>query len=271
MSRKKAQSKAKDDFDKYSYYINSVQSPDTDVEFFEETYKDLRKKKPEVLREDFCGTHKISCEWVKRNKKYKAFGVDLDPEPIEYGKENYQSELKESERNRIEIFQANVLDKDLPKADIIDASNFSYFIFKDRKSLLKYFKSVRKKLKKDGIFIIDVFGGSKCHEANEEETDHGEYSYFWDQASFDPITNFTEFHIHFKRKGEKKREKVFSYDWRMWSIPELRDILEDAGFKKTHVYWEGTEEDSEEGNGIFTRTEVGEECEAWVAYIVSEV
>ena len=72
-----------------------------------------------------------------------------------------------------------------------------------------------------------------------------------------------------KRKGEKKRERVFSYDWRMWTIPELKEIMEDAGFKKVHVYWEGSDEDGD-GDGEFTRVTQGEECESWVAYVVGE-
>ena len=75
---------------------------------------------------------------------------------------------------------------------------------------------------------------------NEEETEHDGFSYFWDQDSYDALTNFGQFYIHFKRKGEKKREKVFSYDWRLWSIPELKECLLEAGFEKTVVYWEGT-------------------------------
>ena len=92
---------------------------------------------------------------------------------------------------------------------------------------------------------------------------------FWDQSSFDPMSHYAQFDIHFKLKREKKRCKVFSYDWRMWSIPELRELLLEAGFVKTHVYWEGTTKDGE-GDGIYTRTEKGESCPSWTAYIVSE-
>jgi hypothetical protein len=117
---------------------------------------------------------------------------------------------------------------------------------------------------------MDCFGGSECYEANEEETDHEDdgFSYFWDQDSYNPITNEAQFYIHFQRDGETKREKVFSYDWRLWSIPELRDILTDVGFKKTTIYWEGTDENGE-GDGVYTPTEQGEDCESWVAYIIA--
>ena len=53
------------DFDKYKYYLDSVQSPDTDVEFIRSCYREARKRDPVTLREDFCGTFMISCEWAK--------------------------------------------------------------------------------------------------------------------------------------------------------------------------------------------------------------
>lgn len=261
----------KEDFDKYNLYINSVQSPDADVLFLRDTYKELKGQLPETLCEDFCGTFSISCEWVKLNENFKAVGVDLDPEPIEYGKTHYLSKLNDEQKSRVEIIHENVLSPELPKVDMIAACNFSYFIFKERKLMKEYFTSAYNRLKKDGLFAMDIFGGSQCYEPNEEETEHEDsgFSYFWDQDSFDPVTNHAQFYIHFKRKGEKKREQVFSYDWRMWSIPELRDILDEVGFKNVHVYWEGSDEDGD-GNGEFTRVTEGEACEGWVAYIVAE-
>lgn len=259
---------SKGSFDKYFYYYSSVQSPETDVEFLDLTYQELRLSKPRCLREDFCGTFAICCEWVQLDPTYEVFGVDLDPEPIEYGRKNYLSQLSKSQKSRVQILQVNVLDKDLPKSDIILASNFSYYIFKTRKDLRAYFANAYKGLNKNGIFVVDCFGGSDCQSPNEEKTQHDGFNYYWDQDSYDPITHHASFYIHFKKKGGKKK-KVFSYNWRMWTIPEIREVMEEEGFKKTHVYWEGTGDDGE-GNGIFTQVESGEECDAWVAYIVGE-
>ena len=61
-------------------------------------------------------------------------------------------------------------------------------------------------------------------------------------------------------------EKVFSYDWRMWSIGEIKDALYDAGFSDVNVYWEGTDEDGS-GDGEFYRASTEENCESWVTYI----
>ena len=153
--------------------------------------------------------------------------------------------------------------------DIISALNFSYFVFKQREELKKYFNNCFKSLKSDGLLILDCFGGSQCQESNEEQINYGDFIYYWDQKNFDPISHHALFYIHYKKKGEKKRERVFTYDWRLWGIPEIEDLLKEVGFRKTHIYWEGTDKKGE-GNGVFTRKKKGEECESWVAYIVSE-
>ena len=72
---------------------------------------------------------------------------------------------------------------------------------------------------------------------------------------------------HFKiKKNDTRYNRVFTYDWRLWSIPELRDILEEAGFKQTYAFWEG-DNDKGGGNGIFEVVENAENCQSWVSYI----
>ncbi len=255
-------------FDKYYYYHTSVQSPKIDVKFFNKAYKDIRNQEAKVLREDFCGTFSISCEWVKLSPNKKAIGIDLDLEPIEYGKTNYLSALNPEQQEKVLVLNKDVMIGSNPQADIVSASNFSYYIFKKRDKLREYFKAAYKGLKENGIFIVDCFGGTATTEPVEEETEHDEgFSYFWDQDSFDPVSNFAQFYIHFQRNGETKREKVFSYDWRMWSIPEIRETMLEAGFKDTAVMWEGTDKNGD-GNGKFIRVTQGEHCESWIAYII---
>lgn len=255
--------------DKYDYYIRAVQSPETEVTFFRKVYRELKKKEALTLREDFCGTFIVCQEWVRKSPLHKAVGVDLDPEPIEYGKLLAVKNLNAKQASRINIINGNVLSPRLPKTDMVAALNFSYFLFKDRPSMGKYFRNVFKTLKPNGVFLLDCFGGSNCYEPNEEQTKFRDYTYYWDQDSFDPLSNEAKFYIHFKPKGKKKIEKVFGYDWRLWSIPELKEILTDAGFKKIHIYWEGTTK-SGAGDGKFKRTTKGEDCESWIAYIAAE-
>ncbi|MDD9952469.1 MAG: class I SAM-dependent methyltransferase [Zetaproteobacteria bacterium] len=259
-------------FDKYWHYMESVQAPEVDAEFFEKVYRRIHQLEPKVLQEDFCGTHAVCCEWVKRHESYRAVGVDIDPEPIQYGAEHYQSQLQQDQCDRIQIVEGDVLQHTHSvSADIVVALNFSYFCFKERSILKNYFTKTYERLAPRGLFFMDCFGGSKCSEPNEEETEHADlkFSYFWDQKQFDPINNASQFAIHFKRYGEDKREDVFTYNWRMWSIAELRDLLEEVGFKRVHVYWEMHDEDGD-GNGEYEPVTQAEDCEAWVAYVIGE-
>ncbi|KYG64438.1 class I SAM-dependent methyltransferase [Bdellovibrio bacteriovorus] len=255
-------------FDKYELYRKAVQSAENDVVFIRDTYKELKGKNPRTFREDFCGTFALSTEWIKLNPRHESVGIDLDPEPMAYGRQNYLVKLRPEQQRRMKLIEGNVLDPNLPKADVIAAMNFSYFCFKQREVIKKYFVNALKSLNKDGMFLVDIFGGSQCYDAIEDTIKHEGFTYYWDQTNFDPVTNEALFHIHF-RVGGKKIEQVFTYDWRIWTIPEIRDIMMEAGFRKTHVYWEGTAKDGS-GDGNFTRVDHGEACQSWIAYVVGE-
>ncbi len=254
-------------FDKYEYYQRAVQSPECDAEFLAQTYWDIRKKEARILREDFCAGFALCCEWIKRHAENHAIGIDLDSEPLDYGRTHYLSLLSPKAQSRMNIIQGNVLDLGHPSADIICALNFSYMVIKSRIVLKEYLTACFRSLKDSGLIFLDCFGGADTQSPNEQETELEGFSYFWDQDTFNPLTNEAQFYIHFKRAGERKRKKVFSYDWRLWSLAELRDLMLEVGFKDTITYWEGTDEDGS-GNGIFTPSVKGDDCDAWVAYIV---
>ena len=76
-------------------------------------------------------------------------------------------------------------------------------------------------------------------------------------------------HIHFKFPDGSRIKKAFTYEWRLWTAPEIRELLLEAGFRNPTVYWEGEDEDGE-GNGEFSPEARGEADLAWIAYIVAE-
>ena len=256
---------------KYSLYLQAVQSPEEDVKFFRKVYLELNhKKEPTILREDFCGSFALSCEWVKLRDHYKAIAVDLDKEPLDWGHKHHLQALNPERQKRLQVVQEDVRTfRKREKSDIIVAPNFSSSFFHHRSTMKTYLENVYRGLGKKGVFLIDTFGGSECMLPNEEETQHKDlgFSYFWDQESFDPITNIGRFHIHFRLKNGRFLKKAFSYSFRLWALPELREILTEVGFKETYIYWEGTTRKGE-GNGIFVRKEKGEACETWIAYVV---
>jgi SAM-dependent methyltransferase len=255
--------------EKYRLYLGSVQNPAADIQFINKEFKSIYGKEPKVLREDFCGTGMMACEWVQQSKEKKAYGIDLDIEPLSYGVVNHYSELTEEEQSRMKYINGNVMSTYDFKSDVVVAFNFSYFLFKRRTDLLKYFTEARKALKKDGAFFIDLFGGTEARQELEESVVHKKHTYYWDCSKYNPLTGECLYYIHFKKHSDGiKHEKVFTYDWRMWDARELMDILEEAGFSKCHIYWEGVDKDGS-GNGIFKKSLKAENCESWVTYIMA--
>lgn len=257
--------------EKYQLYEASVQNPEADINFINKEYKRFFNRAPLTLREDFCGTGKLACEWVQLSKAHTAIGIDLDMEPITYGVDHHYLTMSEDAQSRMKYIKGNVLEKYKYKADVIVAFNFSYFLFKKRNDLLKYFKSVRAHMTKDTVFFLDLFGGTDARKEIEESNRHRKHTYYWECDFYNPLTAECRYYIHFKKHDTKiKYEKVFTYDWRMWDAREILDILEDAGFTQNQIYWEG-EDKNGEGDGKFRPTTKADNCESWVTYITARI
>ena len=122
----------------------------------------------------------------------------------------------------------------------------------------------------DGVFFLDAYGGSDAYKEMRERTKYDDFTYIWDQASFDPITGDMLCKIHFSFPDGSRMKNAFTYEWRLWTLPEIRELLLEAGFKQVTVYWQGDDEDSDEGNGEFEPAEHGEADEAWIVYISAQ-
>ena len=211
---------------------------------------------------------------MARHEDNHAYGVDLDTDVLNWGREHRVNALTSEQALRVSLIEDNVLTAKTPKVDALLAMNFSYWLFKEREDLVNYFKIARESLKNDGIMFLDAFGGYESFQELEEEReiddDDAGFTYVWDQASFNPINNNMICHISFHFNDGSVMKNAFTYDWRMYTLPEIRDILKDAGFTKSTIYWEGWDEDEEEGNGIYEPSEKGEADPGWVVYITAE-
>ncbi|MEZ5963617.1 MAG: class I SAM-dependent methyltransferase [Planctomycetota bacterium] len=256
--------------DKFVLYSKAVQAPDTDTAFMASYYRKLTGKAAHAFREDFCGTAALSCHWVQRHPRNTALGVDLDGPTLAWGKEHHVAALlDDDQRQRLTLLQANVLDVQRPAVDILCALNFSYFIFKTRDEMRRYFVNCRRSLKKDGMLFLDLWGGS---ETQNEQTDRrrcGGFTYLWDQHEFDPLTYHSTCRIHFEFKDGSKMRNAFVYEWRLWTPPELTELLGEAGFSDWHFLWEGTNHRTGSGNGVYRKVERGSADRAWIAYLVA--
>lgn len=256
--------------DRHHLYQESVQDTESEIDFVLETWAALRKRPAELLREDFCGTANTACEWVRRDSRNHAIGVDLDDEVLQWGRLNNIAQLAPEQQARIRLFRENVLDVSTDLADVVLAMNFSYYLFMSREDLLEYFRSVHEGLADDGLFFLDAYGGYDAPREIEEERECEGFTYVWEQASFNPIDSSMNCHIHFRFPDGSEMNEAFSYYWRLWTLPELRELLTEAGFSDVTVYWEGTDEKTNEGNGIYLPSEVGDADPGWVCYIVAQ-
>jgi len=255
--------------DKYELYQLSVQSPDEDVKFLTRVYKTFRKKEAQHFREDFCGTGLLMSHWIKRGERFTAEGFDIDPEPVAWGKKKSFEPLG-ADAERAVFHLKDVREPSKKRPDVRSAQNFSYFVFKERSVLLDYCRKACQDLAPDGVFVMDIYGGPEAMEEMIEEREIEEgFTYVWDQDQYWPATGDYRAYIHFEFEDGTKLKKAFRYDWRLWTLPEVRDVLLDAGFSSVVQYWEGTDEDGESGNGIYRRSAKGENCLAWVTYLVA--
>lgn len=253
----------------HELYELAVQNVEHEVEFLDQVYRDVRGRAAETLREDFAGTCAAAVEWIRRDEARRAWAVDIDPEVLQWGQQRHIAALDPEQQQRILQVEGDVLEVNTPLADLIIAFNFSYFVFHSRSELRKYFEKVRRNLKPDGLFFIDCFGGSEAYEEVEEATELDDFTYVWDQDDFDPVHARLRCHIHFEFPDGSQMREAFTYDWRLWTLAELRELLAEAGFSKSTVYWEGTDEDGE-GTDLYEPVERGEADPAWIAYLVSE-
>ena len=261
--------------DRHLLYELAVQDVEAEIDFVEQTWSELRQRPAVVLREDFCGTANTACEWVMRDDSHHAIGVDLDPEVLDWGRSNWLTRLDEEQFERIELLNEDVAQTCPGPVDIILAMNFSYFLFMKREDMRDYFMNVLDGLVSDGILFLDAYGGYEAPmvltESREcQDEDGNDFTYIWEQASFNPIDSTMNCHIHFEFPDESRMDRAFDYRWRLWTLPELREILYEAGFSKVDIYWEGTDEEKNEGNGIYTPSEIGDADPGWVCYIVCQ-
>lgn len=237
--------------------------------FLERLFRRLRGRPARHLREDFCGTALLAATWIARHPENTAEGVDNDPEPIDWGRAHNFAPLGEA-ANRMHFHVADVREKSLRRPDLRVGFNFSYCGLKTRSELLEYFRAARKDLPEDGLFVLDVHGGPEIYEEMEEERPvEGGFTYVWEQGDYYPATGEAKRAISFEFKDKTALRQIFQYEWRLWTLPELKDALEEAGFRQVDSYWEGEGEDGE-GDGNFKKHPRGDNCPSWIAYLVAQ-
>jgi hypothetical protein len=263
--------------DPHDLYERSVQCTEAEVDFFEQRFLRLSGRKARILREDFCGTAALCREWVKRHPLNGALGIDIDPDVLDWGRRRCRDELQPADAERVHLVAGDVLQESaaraLPRPDLVAAMNFSYWLCTERDRLREYFAAVRSSLADDGVLFLDAYGGYDAFreivEEREIEDDRGRFTYLWEQDDYNPITGAMTCFIHFGFSDGSRLERAFAYQWRLWTLPEIRELLAEAGFGRVTCWWQGWTEDGEP-DGDFRPTLKADADAGWICYISAE-
>jgi SAM-dependent methyltransferase len=265
--------------DRHALYEVSVQGVDWDLDFLERVWRRRNPgREPRRFREDFCSTAALATAWAQRGPQREAWAVDIDPEPLAWARRHRLPHVRRT-AERVHLVRGDVREARRPLVDVTCALNFSWWVFHERADLVKYLRAARAGLKPNGVLVMNLFGGNRAEKALSERTrkraENGPdgtllpaFTYIWEHASFNPVDRRLLAHIHFELRDGRRVSRAFTYDWRMYTVPELRDCAREAGFADLEVYSEGWDERAKRGNGVlYKRTEM-DNSDTWIAYAV---
>lgn len=262
--------------DRHALYEVAVQGVDWDLDFLERLYRARNGREARVFREDFCSTAALATAWALRHPENRAWGVDLDPEPLAWARRHRLPFVREA-AERVTLVRGDVRRVRRPLADVTCALNFSWWIFHERADLVAYLRAALGSLAPGGILVLNAFGGGKAERPLVERTrksagngPDGEpvpaFTYVWEQRRFEPLTRNLLAHIHFELRDGTKLAKAFTYDWRMYTLPELRDAALEAGFRDFEVWSEGWDAAHRTHTGRLHRRTKLDNDDCWIAY-----
>jgi len=264
--------------DRYLLYTPAVQDVDGDLDLFASIYRRLRRRPARRLREDFCGTAALACAWAARGGRHRAWGVDLHGTTLAWARRRRLPYLGAAAA-RVTLVHADVRRVTQPPVDLILALNFSYWVFQRRAELSVYLRTARRSLRRGGLLILDAFGGTDALQAVFERrrvpASRGpdgarvpSFVYVWEQADFDPVSYRLRSHIHFRLRDGREVRRAFSYDWRVWTLPEIRELLAEAGFREARVYLQDWDDRNHEPLATYSYRRRFKNQLSWLAYVV---
>lgn len=265
--------------DRHALYEVAVQGPDWDLDFIERSFRRHNGRDPVTFREDFCSTAALATAWAMRGPERRAWGVDLDPEPLAWARKHRLPYVKDV-AGRVKLVRSDVRKPQAPRVDVACALNFSWWVFHRRADLVAYLKAARASLKDGGVLVLNAFGGVKAERPLVERTRKRasnapdgtqvtNFTYVWEQARFNAVNRNLLAWIHFDFPDGTRMARAFVYDWRMWTLPELREAVLEAGFRDFEVWSEGWDAKRRTHTGTLHRRTTMENDDCWIGYCVA--
>ena len=94
------------------------------------------------------------------------------------------------------------------------------------------------------------------------------FTYVWEQKRFNVIDHRLLCHIHFRFRDGTQMKRAFTYDWRLWTMPEVREVLTEAGFARSLVYIEGWDEKNNVSDDVFRLRTRFPNQDGWLSIVV---
>ena len=255
--------------DRHDLYQRSVQDPRFEVRFLQRAFRRHTGREPMRLREDFCGTALLCAKWVASHPERTVVGLDIDREVLDWGTAHNLAPLG-SDAARVTLLEQDVTVPTAARFEAICAYNYSYSVFHTRAALRTYFEAAYRSLEDDGIFSLDALGGWEAQQVLTEKREVDGFRYVWDQASYDAVTSRYECHISFEFPDRTKLPRAFVYDWRLWQLAELRELLTEVGFVSVDAYWEGVDREGAASGTFHKVTRPVGNDPGWNAYLVAK-
>jgi len=264
--------------DRHLLYTPAVQHVEHDLDLIERIYRRLRGRSPRRLREDFCGTAALACAWAARGPRRRAWGVDVHGATLVWARRRRLPPLGEP-AGRVTLVHDDVRRVRRPAVDVIAALNYSYWTFRRREELRDYFRTARRSLASGGLLFLDAFGGTESMqvlvEARRVPASRGPggervppFLYVWEHAAFDAVGHRLRCHIHFRLRDGREMRRAFSYDWRLWTLPEIRELLAEAGFRDARVYLQDWDDAAHRPLATYSPRRRFASQLSWLAYVV---
>eukprot|EP00884_Botryococcus_braunii_P017267 jgi/Botrbrau1/4223/Bobra.0044s0020.1 len=178
-----------------------------------------------------------------RNTCSADFGDHVEPMIEHYCQASQTVEGSEGEHAEAVSAEADLPGVHLLAAkpcDVVCALNYCICLLHTVHDLRHYLKKARAAIGTGGgIFVADLLGGSSA-EASTNVVRRNQVTgaeYQWEQTGFDPVTRRLHAYLSLRHRTSRRTvRRAFHYHWRLWTLPEVRDLLLSAGFADVKVW-----------------------------------
>jgi hypothetical protein len=218
----------------------------------------------------------------------RALAMDLDHEVVTKAAA-LSMLLNPQEQERIEIVRGDCLGvqnapesrNDASAADVIFVGNFSIGYIFERGALVQYLAACKQRLDRGnggfggGVFCCDLYGGASAFKLGGIERRHPSRGreiirYAWQHELADPrtamVTNSISFRVEVDGDIVQQLPRAFVYTWRLWSLRELADAMQEAGFVEVQIYKDLNIAPGEPATPVQSAQELGED---WVVLVAA--